>query len=235
MHHSKQLIYLRVKILALLAKDEQDPALKQQRLKEIQQRQELYKWGDNPAYSVDLPGFIEAEDPQSLPKDVQFTEEASNTLHHAKRHAIINLGLGDFFNLFDRWDHFDDYRKCFTPFVGNVPPAADSWQDDVWFGTQFLNGCNPDTIKRCTALPSHFAVTDKLVDGLMEKMSLKKAMKVRYRRERKREGKGGRERVGEEEEEEEEDPIVFYSLISTYYARKDHRLFYLDNPQLPTN
>ena len=175
--------FFRVLILALLAKDKQDPALKQQRVKEIQQRQELYKWGHNPAYSVDLPGFIEAEDPQSLPKDVQFTEEATGTLHHAKRHAIINLGLGDFFNLFDRWDEFDDFRKCFTPFVGDVPRAADNWQDDVWYGTQFLNGCNPDTIKRCTALPSHLAVTDKVVSGLLEGMTLKRAIQVRHKNE----------------------------------------------------
>ena len=164
----------------MLAKDKQHENLQQQRLVEIQQRQELYQWGDDPAYSVDLPGFIKASDPKSLPKDVQFTEEASNTLHQAKNHALINLGLGKFLNLFDSWDDFDDYRKCFTTLVGDVPTAAEFWRDDVWFGAQFVNGCNPNVIKRCTELPPHFPVKDEIVGDLLDKgVTLKKAMEVR--------------------------------------------------------
>ena len=160
--------------------DEQHAFLQQARKQEIQERQQLYQWGDDPAYSVDLPGFVKAADPQSLPKDVQFTDEATGTLHQAKRKALLNLGLGHLFGLFDRWDEFEDYRKCFTAFVGDVPVAADHWQGDVWYGSQFLNGCNPDTIQRCTKLPPHFPVTDKTVEGLLDRgITLKQAMEVR--------------------------------------------------------
>lgn len=65
-------------------------------------------------------------------------------------------------------------------FVGDVPAASERWQDDRFYGSQFLNGCNPDTIKRCTELPANFPVTQELVGNLLDESdTLEKAMKVR--------------------------------------------------------
>ena len=70
----------------------------------------MYQWGHDDAYS-DLPGYVKASAVKDLPKDVQFTEEAAYDLHHARRQALVNLGLVHLLNLFDQWDDFDDYRK----------------------------------------------------------------------------------------------------------------------------
>ena len=165
---------------AILPGNQQNEALKQQREKEVKDNQELYKWGSDPSYSQDLPGFIEADTPSSLPKDVQFTDEASYSLFSTGKKGLVNLGLGDFFNLFEAWDSFDDFRKCITPVLGDLPPAAEQWRDDVWYGRQFLNGCNPETIKRCTSLPKKFPVTDEIVGNLLDRgTTLEDAMKVR--------------------------------------------------------
>ena len=81
---------------------------------------------------MDLSGFIKASDPQSLPKDVQFTDEASDTLHTARSAAAAaNLGLGKLYNVFNSWESFEDFRELFTSFVGDPPPAADHWHTDV--------------------------------------------------------------------------------------------------------
>ena len=86
--------------------------MKSQREEELKYRRSLYEWGHDDAFS-DLPGYVKAATVKDLPKDVQFTEEAAYDLHHARRNALINLGLVKLFNLFDSWDDFDDYRKVF--------------------------------------------------------------------------------------------------------------------------
>ena len=154
---------------ALLASDKQNTLVTKQRKIEVEKNQKVYKWGTDPNYVHDLPGFIEGASSEDLPKDVQFADEASNALFSTARQSLINLGLGAFFGLFQQWDSFDDFRKCITPVIGDVPPAADRWRDDVWFGSQFLNGCNPDMITRCDALPEKFPVTDEMVGNMLDR------------------------------------------------------------------
>lgn len=95
---------------AKLITDEQPEAVRKQRRLEIQERQELYKWGDDPNF-LGLPGFIKAESARKLPKDVRFTEEAIDDLYSAKHKALVNLGLVKLLNLFESWEDFQDYRK----------------------------------------------------------------------------------------------------------------------------
>uniref|UniRef100_A0A8D0D8M0 PLAT domain-containing protein n=1 Tax=Sander lucioperca TaxID=283035 RepID=A0A8D0D8M0_SANLU len=46
--------------------------------------------------------------------------------------------------------HFSDY-------------VHEHWKEDAFFGYQYLNGLNPMLIRRCSALPDNFAVTDDMV------------------------------------------------------------------------
>ncbi|XP_035760320.1 arachidonate 12-lipoxygenase, 12R-type-like, partial [Neolamprologus brichardi] len=51
------------------------------------------------------------------------------------------------------------------------------WKDDEFFGFQFLNATNPNVIKRCSELPSNFAVTEEMVKPfLRDGTSLKQEM-----------------------------------------------------------
>ena len=90
--------------------DEQPEAVRKQRQLEIQNRQQIYEWGDDPNF-IGLPGFIKAENAKNLPKDVRFTEEAIDDLYSAKHKALVNLGLVKLLNLFESWEDFQDYRK----------------------------------------------------------------------------------------------------------------------------
>lgn len=84
--------------------------MKKQRIVEIQQRKEIYKWGDDPNF-IGLPGFIKADSVRTLPKDIRFTEEAIDDLYTAKRKALVNLGMVKLLNIFDSWEDFHDYKK----------------------------------------------------------------------------------------------------------------------------
>ena len=65
--------------------------------------------------------------------------------------------------------------------MGDLPPAADFWRDDRFFGSQFMNGCNPDSLMKCTQLPPHFPVTQQLIGNLLDKGdTLEKALAVSF-------------------------------------------------------
>lgn len=41
--------------------------------------------------------------------------------------------------------------------------VADHWMEDTFFGYQYLNGINPNVIRRCRCIPDKFPVTDDMV------------------------------------------------------------------------
>ncbi|MGH0152955.1 UNVERIFIED_CONTAM: hypothetical protein FKN15_039026 [Acipenser sinensis] len=45
------------------------------------------------------------------------------------------------------------------------------WEEDDFFGYQYLNGTNPVMIKKCKQIPSNFPVTNSMVSGFLEKSS----------------------------------------------------------------
>ncbi|XP_028416879.1 allene oxide synthase-lipoxygenase protein-like [Dendronephthya gigantea] len=150
--------------------------LAEQRKKEVSGNRELYKWSSG---TQDLPGYIDAKDPSSLPKDVQFTEEATLSLFSVGLAEFTNIGLSRLFELLDSWDSLDDFRSLITPAIQTpLPDAAEYWRDDVWFGSQFLNASNPEVIRKCEKLPLNFPVKNEMVNNLLDRgYDLKKAIK----------------------------------------------------------
>lgn len=54
------------------------------------------------------------------------------------------------------------------------------WKEDFMFGYQFLNGCNPVVIQKCTKLPENFPVTDEMVSVSLERdLTLQEEIEVR--------------------------------------------------------
>ncbi|KAM9798188.1 hydroperoxide isomerase ALOXE3-like [Neosynchiropus ocellatus] len=77
-----------------------------------------------------------------------------------------------------RWECIEDMKKIFwykrTPLSEYV---AEHWNDDEFFGYQFLNAVNPMVIKRCQKLPRNFRVTEEMVQPfLQEGRSLQKEL-----------------------------------------------------------
>lgn len=56
--------------------------------------------------------------------------------------------------------------------------VADHWMDEDFYGYQFLNGVNPNTITKCTTLPENFPVTEEMVKPFLEGSSLQEQMEV---------------------------------------------------------
>lgn len=62
---------------------------------------------------------------------------------------------------------------CFSEYV------MQHWKEDFMFGYQFLNGCNPVVIRKCTKLPDNFPVTNEMVSVSLERdLTLEQEIKV---------------------------------------------------------
>ena len=165
---------------AILPFQDQPEAVKNQRILELKQRQESYKWGDQEVFKH-LPGYLQAVKHSDIPRDSQFSEEARSTISEQKHKATVDAGLSYLSTIFDSWNDFDDFRKILTRPYDGVPKIVldDRWMTDEVFASMFLNGCNPNTIQRCEKLPSNFPVTEDMVKSFLDRgKTLEEEIKV---------------------------------------------------------
>jgi hypothetical protein len=98
----------------------------------------------------------------------------------SRKAALVNLGIGSLFTLFEDWDNYDDYHILYRNWIlGATPNMADRWNQDRWFGYRFLNAANPVVVVRCDALPENFPVTNDDVKASLDRgKTLEEEMKV---------------------------------------------------------
>uniref|UniRef100_A0A287DB02 Arachidonate 5-lipoxygenase n=1 Tax=Ictidomys tridecemlineatus TaxID=43179 RepID=A0A287DB02_ICTTR len=155
-------------ITGKLARDDQIHILKQHRRKELETRQKQYRWMEwNPGF----PLSIDARCHKDLPRDIQFDSEkgVDFVLNYSK--AMENLFINRFMHMFQSsWSDFADFEKIFVKISNTISERVmKHWQEDLMFGYQFLNGCNPVLIRRCSELPEKLPVTTEMVECSLER------------------------------------------------------------------
>ena len=162
-----------------LTKD-QPKVIRSQRILELEQSQDLYKWGVIQGFE-DLPGFFDVSLLEKIPQERNVFEEVKERFHKRKTQASKLFRPPTLLSTKVSWYSFDDLKTIFARFPGGVPIISerDQWMDDAVFGWQFLNGCNPNSIKRCDVLPENFPVTEEMVKCFFDRgKSLDQEMKV---------------------------------------------------------
>ncbi|XP_058889363.1 hydroperoxide isomerase ALOXE3-like [Acipenser ruthenus] len=141
--------------------------LKQNREKELDQRRKTFRWK---TYAEGMPKCVDIKKTCDLPLDVQFSFSKNTEFQFTLTSALVKLKLAEFIHLQTHWRSMEDIEKYFgvnkteeSEFVKSM------WEEDTFFGYQFLNGCNPIMIKKCKEIPSNFAVTNDMVSGFLEK------------------------------------------------------------------
>ncbi|XP_078022370.1 polyunsaturated fatty acid lipoxygenase ALOX15B-like isoform X2 [Epinephelus lanceolatus] len=125
------------------------------------QRERDYRWYE---HAEGIPHCMKAEDLSDLPSEVQFsfTKDAEFKLTAAAGLAELYLkGLAD---SRENWTCIDDIKGVFRSKRTDISDyVQEHWKEDAFFAYQFLNGVNPILIRRCSALPDNFPVTDDMV------------------------------------------------------------------------
>ncbi|TTG62688.1 Arachidonate 5-lipoxygenase [Bagarius yarrelli] len=163
---------------ARLPQHDKTRVAKQHRRKELENRQKAFRWKE---WQPGFPMSIDANSHKDLPRDIQFDSEKGIdfALNYSK--AIENLCVNQFMHMFQSsWGDFADFERIFVRIKNTISEyVMHHWKEDFMFGYQFLNGCNPVVIKKCTELPDKFPVTHEMVkDSLERNLTLENELKA---------------------------------------------------------
>ena len=169
-------------LLAFTPFEDQSEVTRAQRILELQKSQDLYKWGSLQE-DEDLPGLFDTSDTTNVPQDTKAIEDLKDQFAKIKMEAAEFVGLSSLLTSEENCCNFDDFKRISAYLPDGIPKIVDDerWMDDAMFGWQFLNGCNPNSVRRCEVLPENFPVMETMVTGFLDRgKSLGNEMKVLY-------------------------------------------------------
>lgn len=131
------------------------------REKELKEREQLYRWD---AYKEGIPHSMRADNPLSLPCEVRFSFTKTTEFLYTASTGLTELKLKGLSGCKQTWSDINAIGKVFCNKTTDTSVYVQKhWKEDRFFGYQYLNGVNPMMIRRCTALPDNFPVTDEML------------------------------------------------------------------------
>nr|XP_040016746.1 polyunsaturated fatty acid lipoxygenase ALOX15B-like [Gasterosteus aculeatus aculeatus] len=131
------------------------------RMQELKQREEDYRWD---VYLEGITHCMKAKDPFSLPYEVRFSFTKASEFIYTGGTGLLELQLKGLSDSRKNWPDIDSIKRVFWLKHTDISDyVRDNWKEDDFFGYQFLNGVNPMMIRRCSALPENFPVTEDMV------------------------------------------------------------------------
>ncbi|XP_070768794.1 polyunsaturated fatty acid lipoxygenase ALOX15B-like [Enoplosus armatus] len=128
---------------------------------ELKLREQLYCWH---VYKEGLPHCMKTDSTHQLPCEVRFSFTKYTEFAFTAAAGIAELQLKGLSDCEQNWTEVDAIHKVFCNKTTDISDYVQQhWWEDAFFGYQYLNGVNPVLIRRCTALPENFPVTDDMV------------------------------------------------------------------------
>ncbi|XP_076001989.1 polyunsaturated fatty acid lipoxygenase ALOX15B-like [Genypterus blacodes] len=153
--------------------EDDHPTLLDHRTKELAFQKDVYQWDE---FKGGLPYTIGIRNPTALPTELRYSFSKSFEFAFTNKEAEAELRLKGLLDAEEQWESFEAIKEVFwfekTPILDYV---SEHWKDDEFFGYQFLNGGNPYVIRRCSKLPSNFAVAEEMVKPFLANGSTLKA------------------------------------------------------------
>ncbi|KAF1381126.1 hypothetical protein PFLUV_G00171290 [Perca fluviatilis] len=100
----------------------------------------------------------------SLPCEIRFSFTKNTEFLYTAATGLTELQLKGLADCKKNWTNIDDINRVFCSKRTDISDyVQEHWKEDAFFGYQYLNGLNPMLIRRCSALPDNFPVTDDMV------------------------------------------------------------------------
>ncbi|XP_042174610.1 hydroperoxide isomerase ALOXE3-like [Oncorhynchus tshawytscha] len=137
------------------------PEAIEERKKELQSRQKVYRWS---IYAEGLPEIMKVDSASDLPAEVRFSFTKDLEFKFTAVEALLSLKLETHSTNKKQWKSLDELSHVFNGHKTDVYEYVEkNWKEDEFFGYQLLNGLNPMMIHRCSKLPENFPVTEDMV------------------------------------------------------------------------
>ncbi|CAG5928011.1 unnamed protein product [Menidia menidia] len=155
--------------------EEEHALLVEHRKKELKFKQNLYQWADS---DDKLPHYSHFKDLSEIPAEHRFSTSKTDEVIHTRRTIGVEMMFKGLVGSTKQWKDIEDMKRIFWFKKTEMSEyVAEHWKEDDFFGFQFLNGTNPNVIKRCSKLPPNFPVTEEMVKPfLREGSTLKEEM-----------------------------------------------------------
>ncbi|XP_039981087.1 hydroperoxide isomerase ALOXE3 [Xiphias gladius] len=156
--------------------EEDHPLLINHRKKELMLKKSLYQWEIT---DESLPHLSNFKHICELPAEARLSSSKTSEMLYTERIMGAELMFKGLVGSTEQWEHFEDIKQIFwTKNTKMSEYVTEHWKEDDFYGSQFLNGINPNVIKRCSELPPNFPVTEKMVKPFLEEgCSLQEEMK----------------------------------------------------------
>ncbi|XP_073349231.1 hydroperoxide isomerase ALOXE3-like [Pagrus major] len=156
--------------------EDDHPLLIDHRKNELMQKKSFYQWK---ILAEGLSHINHFNNVSELPAEVRFSKTRDNEMLNTKKITGLELKIKGLLGSAEKWESIDDMKKIFSFTSTKMSEyVAEHWKEDDFYGFQFLNGVNPNVIKRCSELPQNFPVTEEMVKLFLEEgSSLRNEMK----------------------------------------------------------
>ncbi|XP_039603059.1 polyunsaturated fatty acid lipoxygenase ALOX8-like isoform X2 [Polypterus senegalus] len=146
--------------------EDSNPVLVEHRKHELMYLQSQLKWSHA---TPGIPGHIQSENPMDLPSELKFSFTKSMAFFFNSKSALAELNLTRVSKRSAAWKNLEDIGQIFSHSKTSVSDYVQThWNEDDFFGGQYLFGCNPTIIKKCNALPPNFGVRHEMVEPFLE-------------------------------------------------------------------
>ncbi|XP_048372794.1 hydroperoxide isomerase ALOXE3-like [Sphaerodactylus townsendi] len=149
-----------------ISKDADNQVFLRHRTEELRAKQQAFRYKE---FQPGWPKCLDVATVDDLHPNYQYSSTKTSTLEVNMATGQVELKLKGLLDCKSSWNKLDDIRRSFW---FHRSPATEyvstHWDEDAFFGYQYINGVNPVTIRKCTEIPAKFPVTHEMVAKSLE-------------------------------------------------------------------